>query len=76
MISSILCYVPPSVELLGPTILQFTNLDQRHPQFSNQINTSDIIIGSFIIIITIIVIISIIIVIIIIILFVVVVIVV
>src|SRR6218665_3878058 len=45
---SIRCYVPPSVEVLGPTSLsvfkpgpttprlQSSNQDPRHPQFSNQ----------------------------------------
>ena len=36
MIPSIQCYMPPSVELLEPTIPQFSNQGSR-PQFSNQI---------------------------------------
>ena len=33
MILSIMCYSPPSVEHLGPTTPQFTNLDLQPPDF-------------------------------------------
>src|SRR6218665_292290 len=39
MIPSILCYLPPSVELLQLKTPQFSNSDPRHPVF-NQIETS------------------------------------
>jgi len=34
-----MCYVPPSVELLGPASPQFPNPDPRQPQISKQIDT-------------------------------------
>ena len=37
MIPSILCYLPPSVELLGPMTLRFQTRT-HDPQFSNQID--------------------------------------
>ena len=47
MISSILSYAPLSVEVLGPRHHQFSKQDPQdhaqHPQFSNQIDASDLI---------------------------------
>jgi len=40
MILSILCYLPPSVELLGLTPPSFSTWTQD-PQFSNQIDAAD-----------------------------------
>src|SRR6218665_3713225 len=40
MIPSILCYVPPSVEPLGPTTPTSFQTRTHDPQFSNQIDTS------------------------------------
>src|SRR6218665_674983 len=40
MIPSILCYVPPSVELLGHTIPQFSNPNPQ-PPVSNQTDVSE-----------------------------------
>jgi len=41
MISSILCYVPPSVELLGLTTSPAFKPRLTTPQFSNQIEAAD-----------------------------------
>ena len=41
MIPSILCYLPPSVEHLGPTTPKFLNPYPR-PQLSKQIDASEI----------------------------------
>src|SRR6218665_2979922 len=38
MIPSITCYIPPSVERLGPRPTNFSNPDPRPPQISNQID--------------------------------------
>jgi len=40
MIPSIMCYVPPSVELLGPATTSFQTRI-HDPQISNQIDTPD-----------------------------------
>ena len=33
----IMCYLPPFVELFGPTTPKFSNPDPRPPQISNEI---------------------------------------
>jgi len=37
MILSVLCYAPPAVEQLGPTIPQFSNPDPRSPSFQSRL---------------------------------------
>ena len=41
MIPSILCYVPPSIELLGPTTPKDLKPGPTTPLFSNHIDASD-----------------------------------